>query len=436
MTYLSHDKDYEDGILNAIFSFPEDHPKIFSRLSHYHFSTPLSCKAYRVLKTTYEQTKPNPVSNQVIIADLTTLLEKEGLDWSFWVKHLTSEAPLPADVDFYIGRLIKNYNRRRIVEISNAATKRIEQGESGDQVSQFTKTELDRLESDNVCEGPINFLDVAVDCLEQLEQPKDDLTGIKTGFSDLDFYILGMRPADLIVVAGRPGMGKTTIATNICVNAAKQNYTGLIFSLEMIQYRLGLRILASETGMNLYKLSKGIVEDWNQINQVGSGLQNLYIDFSTGLTYQQVVSRILEFSETTQLDFVMLDYLQKLRFPGRSRHDIEVGQATTEFKNVAKELGIPFILLSQLSRANEKDGTRVRKPRMSDLKDSSSIEQDADIITFIHREEVYKPDDEKHRNIADIAIVKNRDGETNRFKLTFRKAINRFEDYANETSKI
>jgi replicative DNA helicase len=371
------------------------------------------------------------VSNDAIISEINALITShDNMDYSFWVQHLTSEAPLPADIDFYISRVLRNYNKRRLVEISNATTKRAQGGDTVDSVVSFTRNELDNLECENIGGGPVCFHDVAIDCIDNL-QGGSCYEGIPTGYTDIDHYILGLRPSDLIIIAGRPSMGKTTLATNISINAAKSGSIGLIFSLEMSQNRLGLRMLASETGTNLYQLTKGIVADWEKINDVSGNLQNLFIDFSTGLTYQEIVSRIQEFNETHRLDFVMIDYLQKMRFGKADRHDLAVGEATGALKNIAKDLDIPVILLSQLSRANEKDG-KVRTPRLSDLRDSGSIEQDADIVLMIHRPEVYSPDVEEYKNMAMVGIMKNRDGETTGIKLTFRKDINRFENYAKE----
>jgi len=428
MTYLQSSKDYEDGLINAILSFPEDHHKIFNRLDFKHFSTNLNKKSFAVLKSIYEQNKPTALSNTAMVSELCGLLANEEVDWRWWAKHIQQDAPIPADIEFYISRIIRGYNKRRILEITNAAEKRIEKGDRGEDVVQYTKNELDNLDQETKDGGPINFHDVAVECIENLESPDTQL-GIQTGYNDFDNKTLGLRCGDLVVIAGRPSMGKTTLATNICINAARNGYTGLIFSLEMSQYRLGLRILASETGCDLGQLSRGIVDDWHSLCEVGGGLQNLYIDFSTGLSHNEVIGRIKEFADSSHIDFVMLDYLQKMRFAGSDRHDIKVGNATGEFKNIAKELNIPFILISQLSRANEKDGRTVRMPRISDLKDSGAIEQDADIVAIIHRQEVYSPDDIEYKNMAEIMIAKNRDGATGPFNLTFRKNINRFENY-------
>jgi replicative DNA helicase len=200
----------------------------------------------------------------------------------------------------------------------------------------------------------------------------------------------------------------------------------------MNQYRLGLRMISSETGTNLYELSRGQVKDYSQIQNISSGLKNIFIDFDVNLSCHEIISRIRQFSETKSIEFIVLDYLQKLKFSKKERHDLAVAEATGTFKNAAKEFNVPFVLLSQLSRSNEKEGKAVRMPRLSDLRDSGSIEQDADIVTFIHRQEVYEPDKEKLKNLAELLIAKNRDGDIGKIKLTFRKEINRFENYTDE----
>lgn len=426
---LQNTQYIEDGIINAILC-RQYHSTIFNRVKPDYF-TPgsINWKVFRVLYRLYEEFKPDYISNQSVVAELNLLFANEKLNWRKWRDYLTIDAPFPTDIEYYLTRLVKSYNKRRLLETYNAAEKRIEKGDSTDSVTKFTKNQLDELETENFKGGPVCFHDVAADCIEKIQTyEKDSLTGIKTRFIDIDSSIIGMRPSDLIVIAGRPSMGKTTLATNVSINSAKNGYTGLMFSLEMSQYRLGLRMIASETSVNLYNLSKGIVDDYGKLVNINDNLKNLYIDFSTGLTCFDIQKRVKEFSETTKIDFIILDYLQKLRFKRGDRHDLEVAEATGIFKEIAKEYEVPFVLVSQLSRANEKAGKSVRKPRLSDLRDSGSIEQDADIVIFIHRQEVYSPNDQKHRNLADIIIAKNRDGDTGICQLTFRKQINRFEN--------
>jgi len=426
---------YEEGILNSILTWPEDHPKIFNYLLPEHFELGLRQKVYTALYKTYQQNRKNPISNVAMIAEICTVLKTEKSNWSFWIKKILEEAPYPTDINFYIQNIKKNYNKRYLTIVSNAAKKQITEGESAQLVAEKLKNKLTNMESELITTGPVNAFEVIGDCLEKMAEGKDEISGIPTYFTEIDRLVIGMRPGDLIIIAGRPSMGKTTLSMNIAKNAAQKGYHGLIFSLEMSQYRLGVRMIASESKIHMTSLIKGNLkqEDYVKINEnIGPGIGNLYIDFSKGITALEVERKIREFIETSQIDFIGLDYLQKLRFSGRKRHDLEVADASGMFKDIAGELGISFILVSQLSRANEKDG-KIRLPRLSDLRDSGALEQDADIVTFIHRAEIYDKDNSKLKNIATIDIAKNRDGETGRFKMTFRGDVNRFENYIEKT---
>ena len=428
MLQVAQATNYEDGIINALFSFPKDHPKILNHLKIEHFHQGTNRKIFAIFKALYNQHKPDMISNEAIIATLNEFLTEQNTNWNFWVDQFTREAPLPPDVDYYMGKILAAFNKRFMSEITYAAEKRLEKGQSADQVKSYLQKEIDRIGSDNLAGSPITADIIAADVISAIQDGNQrDSVGISTGFIDLDNLTLGLRGGDLFVIAGRPGMGKTTLAMNISLNVAHQSRTGLIFSLEMSKNRLGLRMVASETECNLYEISRGNVSDWNQINSISGQLCNLHIDFSTALTHGDIVSRIHEFVDTQAIDFVMIDYLQKLRFEKSERHDLAVGDATLAFKNVAKDLDIPVILLSQLSRANEKDGSKVREPRLSDLRDSGSIEQDADIVLMLHRPEVYSSG--VSSNKATVLVRKNRDGDTGKFELTFRKNINRFENF-------
>lgn len=428
---------YEDGILNAIFTWPEDHPIIFNHLSPEHFEPGLKQKVYTVLYKLYQENRENRISNIAMIAEICTLLKNEVVNWGYWIKALTEEAPYPTDLKFYISKIKKNYNKRYLTQMSNKAKLQIEDGESTEMVVENLKKNLSNMESEKTTGKPVNVFDVLGDCIELIEDGKDEITGIQTHFTEIDRVIVGMRPGDLIIIAGRPSQGKTTLSMNIAKNAAQHGYYGLVYSLEMSQYRLGIRMIAAESGIHMTRLTKGELtqSEYERINEkIGAGLGNLYIDFTKGITAIEAERKMREFLETSQVDFILLDYLQKLRFPGRERRDIEVGNATGIFKDLAGEFGIPFILVSQLNRANEKDG-KVRMPRMSDLRDSGTIEQDADIIMFIHRPEVYDKTNESIKNIAAIDIAKNRDGESGVFKMTFRGHLNRFENFTEKTNR-
>jgi len=422
---------YEDAIINSILTWPEDHPQIFNHLLPEHLEPGLKQKVYKTLYKLYKQNKDSPISNIAMISEICTVLKTENTNWIFWIKKLQEEAPYPTDLKFYIQNIKKNYNKRYLSIASSTARKQIEEGEPAQLVAEKLKNKLSNMEAELITKGPVNAYDVIGDCLELIEEGKDEITGIATHFRDIDRLIIGMRPGDLIIVAGRPAMGKTTLSMNIAKNAAQHGYHGLIFSLEMSQYRLGVRMIASGSRIHMTRLTKGELsqEEYTKINEtVSVGYGNLYIDFSKGITALEVEQKIREFIETSQVDFIVLDYLQKLRFPGRERRDLEVGNASGLFKDIAGEFGIPFILVSQLSRANEKDGN-IRLPRLSDLRESGALEQDADIVIFIHRPEFYDKENPKLKNIAVVDVSKNRDGEPGMFKMTFQGHLNRFENY-------
>lgn len=422
---------YEEGILNAILTWPEDHPKIFNYLLPEHLEPGLRQKVYKTLYKIYQQNRENPISNIAMIAEICTVLKTEKSNWSFWIKKILEEAPYPTDINFYIQNIKKAYNRRYLTIISNTAKKQISEGESAQVVAEKLKNKISNMESELITTGPVNAFEVISDCLEKIAEGEDKITGIPTYFTEIDNYIIGMRPGDLIVIAGRPSQGKTTLGMNIAKNAAEHGYHGLIFSLEMSQYRLGIRMIASQSKIHMTKITKGYLkqEEYQKINEsMGVGIGNLYIDFSKGITPFELEQKIREFIETSQIDFIVIDYLQKLRFPGRKRHDLEVADATGIFKDISGEFGIPTILISQLNRDNEKDG-KIRLPKLSNLRDSGAIEQDADIVIFIHRPELYNKTNPELKNKASIDIAKNRDGETGIFFMTFLGHLNRFENY-------
>lgn len=434
-------KYYEDGLLNAALVWPEKHPAIFNGLLPEHFDPGLNRKVFAVLARTYNETKSDKLSKTALVTEICTVLAQENRNWQFWAQHFTVQSAFATDIDFYIKRIKQNYNRRRLIEISNDAQKKIELDDNAENIAENMKVQLTNLEPDYDNAGPVSLHDVAGDTIEILADGGQEVTGIQTGYRSLDNYIIGLRPGDLLVVAGRPSQGKTTLAMNIAANIAKRNYVGLVFSLEMSQYRLGLRILASESRVNLNMLSKGNLnfESFRKVNDsMVRSLGNLYIDFSKGLTSTEIERRIRRFSDTSRLDFVVVDYLQKFRYPGHVRHDLEVGQATGMLKNISGELGLATLLVSQLNRANEKDG-KVRMPRLSDLRDSGAIEQDADIAMFIHRPEIYEKNESlksKLKGQASIDIAKNRDGETGIVMMSFIGHLNRFEDFVSNEEGV
>ena len=288
-------------------------------------------------------------------------------------------------------------------------------------------------------EGPKNITDVLEATVAKIEElfqrPHDGVTGVSTGFLDLDKKTAGLQRSDLIIIAARPSMGKTTFAMNLCENAAMmQEKPVLIFSLEMPSEQIMMRMLASLSRVDQTRIRTGQLQDddWARISSTMGLLlekKNIYIDDSSGLTPMELRSRARRiYREHKGLSMIMVDYLQLMRVPNISENrTLEIAEISRSLKALAKELQIPVVALSQLNRSLEQRADK--RPVNSDLRESGSIEQDADVIMFIYRDEVYNEASE-HKGIAEIILGKQRNGPIGKVRLKFQGHFSRFDNYA------
>ena len=278
------------------------------------------------------------------------------------------------------------------------------------------------------------LLGPVVDRLDQLHQNPGKLTGLSTGFKTLDDLTNGLQGGDLIIVAGRPSMGKTTLAVNIAENAVLgEGKSALVFSMEMSAEQLTMRMLSSIGRIDQTHLRSGRLadDDWNRLDSAMSQLQTtrLYVDETPALTPTELQARARRMKRERGLDLIVVDYLQLMHVPGtKENRATEISEISRSLKSLAKELKVPVVALSQLSRAVEQR-TGPKRPIMSDLRESGAIEQDADLILAIYREEVYTPDTPE-KGMAEIIILKQRNGPIGTIKLTFLGEYTRFENYA------
>jgi len=292
-------------------------------------------------------------------------------------------------------------------------------------------------------EGPQNVISVLestiarIDTLSKLEN-HSGVTGVTTGFVDLDKKTAGLQPSDLIIVAARPSMGKTTFAMNLCENAAMaSDKPVLVFSLEMPAEQIMMRMIASLARVDQTKIRTGQNLDeteWSKIASVFGMFKqknNLYIDDSSGLTPTELRSRARRvYRENGGLSMIMVDYLQLMRAPAFSdNRTLEIAEISRSLKALAKELEVPVIALSQLNRTLEQRADK--RPVNSDLRESGSIEQDADLIMFIYRDEVYN-DNSEDKGVAEIIIGKQRNGPIGRVRLAFNGQFSRFDNLAEQ----
>ena len=264
-----------------------------------------------------------------------------------------------------------------------------------------------------------------------------DVTGVPTGFSDLDAMTSGLQPGDLVIVAGRPSMGKTSLALNMAENVALD--TGLpvaVFSMEMASTQLTMRLLGSVGRLDQHKMRTGRLEDddWERLTHALGRLNEapIHIDEGAGLNSFDIRARARRLSrQCGKLGLIVIDYLQLMSAPGGRQSEnraTEISEMSRSLKALAKELDVPVVALSQLNRSVEQRPDK--RPVMSDLRESGAIEQDADLILFIYRDEVYNPDTPE-KGVAEIIIAKQRNGPIGRVKLTFLGEYTRFENFAN-----
>ena len=277
----------------------------------------------------------------------------------------------------------------------------------------------------------------ALDRVDELYRKKTPVTGIATGFDDFDERTAGLQKSDLIIVAGRPSMGKTAFAVNIAEHAViKEGLSAVIFSMEMPGEQLAMRMMSSLGRVDQHKVRTGKLhdDDWPRLTSAVTLLKDkkLFIDDTPALTPAELRARCRRIAREHSLDMIIIDYLQLMQIPGTSENRAtEISEISRSLKAMARELDVPVVALSQLNRSLEQRPNK--RPVMSDLRESGAIEQDADVIVFIYRDEVYD-EDTADKGIAEIIIGKQRNGPIGTVKMAFLGQFTRFENYIEEPS--
>ncbi|GLX83430.1 replicative DNA helicase [Thalassotalea eurytherma] len=382
--------------------------------------------------------------------DLVTLTEALENDQKLddaggfaYLAELIKNTPSAANIVAYAEIVRERAVTREMISVANEIAEAgfDTQGRTSAELLDFAETKVFQIAEAraNKSEGPENInsvLEKTVDRIEKLyQQPHDGVTGVTTGFSDLDKMTAGLQPSDLIIVAARPSMGKTTFAMNLVETAAMtEDKPALIFSLEMPSEQIMMRMLASLGRIDQTKIRTGQLgdEDWARLSSTMGLLiekGKMYIDDAAGLTPTEVRSRARRIArDHGGLSLIMIDYLQLMRAPQFSdNRTLEIAEISRSLKALAKELEVPVVALSQLNRSLEQRSDK--RPVNSDLRESGSIEQDADLIMFIYRDEVYH-DNSEFKGMAEIIIGKQRNGPIGRVPLTFQGQFSRFDNYA------
>jgi replicative DNA helicase len=363
-----------------------------------------------------------------------------------YLAHLMSVVPTSIDAVHY-GTIVNNLSISRQLIVAGTHIANLGYTADPDPSAVISKAEslLFKVRSERSSQDFIHIKNILDKYLEPAPV-KDQLESVPTGFYGLNDYIGGMKRGDLIIVAGRPSMGKTSLGLNIARNSAVDHHACVaMFSLEMSSESLVQRLLSSEAGINTRYFQPGMAsaEDENKIMHAIGHLSEapIFIDDSAQLRMSELRAKAQRLNFEHKLDLLIVDYLQLLQgesSSGRDNRVQEISYISRSLKGIARELNVPVIALSQLSRAVEWRSSHV--PQLSDLRESGSIEQDADIVIFIYRDEVYFkeeewaaqfPDKEYPREIADIIIAKHRNGPTGTVKVRFRHALTKFENLQN-----
>jgi replicative DNA helicase len=359
-----------------------------------------------------------------------------------YLAELAEKTPGAANINAYAVIVRERSTLRQLVEVSGRITDSAfnPQGRNSDEILDEAERNVFRIAESRVKEGTgpqaINpILTKALSRIEELFESGETTTGLTTGFKDLDEWTSGMQPADLLIVAGRPSMGKTTLAMNIVENALITSGAPiLVFSMEMPADALVMRMLSSLGRIDQSRIRSGRLEedDWPRLTSAVSLLKDkpLYIDDTPALSPTDMRSRARRIARENdgQLGLIMVDYLQLMRVPGNTEgRTAEISEISRSLKGLAKELSCPVMALSQLNRSLEQRPNK--RPVNSDLRESGAIEQDADVIMFVYRDEVYN-EDTSDKGIAEIIIGKQRNGPIGTVRLAFIGKYTKFEDLA------
>lgn len=421
---LPHSEESERAVLAAVILDPSVLPSIASRLTDDDFYVDRHRLLYGTMVDLQEE--GSGIDLRTVQARLEQRDKLEAVGGLAYIAGLDLDLPDLGRVDSYVEIIKERSIRRRLINASQTIIRDcLDGGLEAQEALGRAEQAVFGLGEEAIRKGFVQLGSVLHETLEELEErPGSTLIGVPTGFVDLDRITHGLNRGNLVIIAGRPGMGKTSFALNVCQHIALRESRPVgVFSLEMSAQELGLRILCSEAAVPFSRLRSGHLsqKQWGRIiqctRQVGDA--PLFIDDSPNPTLLEVASKARRLKAEKGLGLVVLDYLQLMQAGGRyENRNLEIAAISRGMKQLAKELDIPVIALSQLSRNPERRGSD-RRPQLSDLRESGSIEQDADMVAFIFREEVYKPDDPEVEGLAELIIAKHRNGETGTVELAF-----------------
>ncbi len=427
----------EESIISAILLDNETLFEVLDILKPEDFYRSAHQKIFAAISELF--TKNEPCDLVTLTEILKNRGELEQIGGATYLPSIVDTAPLAVNAVHYARIIHNKASLRRLIEKANAIVKKcFEEQDDVDEVIDFAESSVFEISEHKI--NPAFFsinqlIDKNIETLEERQANKALVTGVSTGFSRLDTITSGLQPSDLIILAARPSMGKTSLALNIARNAAVDANTAVaIFSLEMSKEQLSMRMLCSEARIDSNRLRSGFFgrDDWDKLTDAGSILSDapIFIDDSASISAIEIRAKARRLKMDKDIGLILIDYLQLMK--GRSsaeRRDLEISEISRSLKGLAKELNIPIVALSQLNRKLEERGEK--RPMLSDLRESGALEQDADVVAFIYRDDVYNKDSNNpNRGKAELILAKQRNGPVGTVHLAFLNTYTRFESLA------
>lgn len=424
----------EASLLGAILLDADAIVKVADTVNVNDFYDERHGRIYEAVRALYD--KHSPIDVLTLADQLKGAGFLEMVGGASYLTELTNFVPTAAHSEQYAEIIAEKATRRRLIKTSHEmASLGHDEGKNMQELIEEAETKLFQVSQRHIKQDVTSLeaiLSESFDRLDELHKDKGKIRGIPTGFKDMDNMLAGLQRSDLFVLAARPSMGKTALQLNLAHNiAVKADMPVLIFSLEMSKEQLVDRLLAMESGVDAWALRTGNLTDAD-FEKIGHAMGTLseaqiFIDDSPSITVSDLRTKARREAHQRELGLVIVDYLQLMsggmRFSGEGNRVQEISEISRGLKGIARELNVPLLALSQLSRSVESRSPQI--PQLSDLRESGSIEQDADVVAFIYREEYYNPETDR-KNIADILIKKHRNGPTGTVELYFERDKQRF----------
>jgi replicative DNA helicase len=422
----------EEAVLGSLLIDPDAVIKVSSFLRADDFYRERNAWIYQTVLDLHERRQP--ADFLTVVDDLERQDRLQQVGGATYITSLINNVPSAVYVEHYARIVERTATLRRLIgAASQIASLAQEDSEDVDDIVDRAEQLVFGVSERRVQRDltPIHaIMGQVINRIEYLHRHKGQVLGVPSGFSELDRILGGFQKSDLIVLAARPGVGKTSLALNIALNAAKRyGQKVAFFSLEMSSEQLVQRLLSSETGVNQQRLRTGDIQDqdWPMLMEAAGVLSEtmLFIDDTPAVSALELRTKARRLQAEFGLDLIVVDYLQLMRGDQRTENRVqEISYITRSLKSLAREMEAPLIALSQLSRAVESRSDR--KPILSDLRESGSIEQDADVVMFIYRDD--RDESDERKNIAEIIVAKHRNGPTDTAHLYFHKEVTKFDD--------